>query len=181
MTNNTQLIQSDRLDLILVTPAFLAASLASNANAATALINVTIPPEWLTERAFMQRRLRQVQDDPIYQPWMPRAICLRRRGLMIGHIGFHTQPGAAYLHDYAPQGVELAIPSLHPFANRAMPPKPALPSCSGQQRHTKCNTLCFRLAQRIRLPCALPSTLAFRKWGRRSMKWMGQKIFSFAR
>ena len=106
MTNNTQLIQSARLDLILMTPAFLTASLAGDTNAAAGLIKATIPPEWLTEQAFMQRRLRQVQDDPIYQPWMPRAICLRQPGLMIGHIGFHTQPGADYLRGYAPHGVE---------------------------------------------------------------------------
>lgn len=115
MTSDTQLIQSDRLDLILMTPAFLAASLAGDVDTAAALIKATIPPEWLTEHAFMQRRLRQVQDDPIYQPWMPCAICLRQPGLMIGHIGFHTQPGAAYLHDYAPQGVEFGYTIFAPF------------------------------------------------------------------
>lgn len=115
MTTAAQLIQSDRLDLMLMTPEFLAVSLAGDANAATELIKATISPEWLMEQSFMQRRLRQVQDDPSYQPWMPRAICLRQPSLMIGHIGFHTQPGAAYLHDYAPQGVEFGYTIYKPF------------------------------------------------------------------
>jgi [ribosomal protein S5]-alanine N-acetyltransferase len=115
MISDTHLIQADRLDLILMTSAFLAASLASDAEAAAGLIKATIPPEWLTERAFIQRRLRQVQSDPPYQPWMPRAICLREQGLMIGHIGFHTQPGADYLRDYAPHGVEFGYTIFAPF------------------------------------------------------------------
>lgn len=106
MPNADHIIQSERLDLILMTPEFLSAAMLGDVTTATALLKAIIPPAWLLEQPFMLRRLQQVQADPTYQPWMPRAVCLREAGTMIGHIGFHTQPGAAYLHEYAPQGVE---------------------------------------------------------------------------
>ncbi len=37
---------------------------------------------------------------------MLRAMRLRETGHMVGHIGFHTQPGAEYLRELVPDGVE---------------------------------------------------------------------------
>ena len=36
-------------------------------------------------------------------------MVLRERGVMVGHIGFHTAPGAEYLRPYAPGGVEFGF------------------------------------------------------------------------
>jgi RimJ/RimL family protein N-acetyltransferase len=63
----------------------------------------------------MQRRLTQLRDDPTLQPWLLRAMGLRGDGRMIGHIGFHTRPGAEYLRDLAPGGVELGYSVFEPY------------------------------------------------------------------
>ncbi|MBA3943047.1 MAG: GNAT family N-acetyltransferase [Herpetosiphonaceae bacterium] len=89
-----------------MTPAFLEACLANNLQTAEALLEITIPPAWLDERDLMQLRLEQVRVEPAYAPWMLRAMRLRETGQMVGHIGFHTQPGAEYLRALAPDGVE---------------------------------------------------------------------------
>ncbi|MEZ4684235.1 MAG: hypothetical protein R2932_59490 [Caldilineaceae bacterium] len=50
---------------------------------------------------LIQLRLSQLESDPALQPWLLRAIIHRTQKTMIGHIGFHDYPGAAYLHAYA--------------------------------------------------------------------------------
>ena len=54
----------------------------------------------------MQMRLTQVQRDPAYEPWLPRAISLRQTQTMIGFLGFHTALDPEYLRQLAPGGVE---------------------------------------------------------------------------
>ncbi len=98
--------ESERLELILMSPAFLEACHANDLKTAERLIGLTIPSEWLAELPLMQLRLDQVRANPAYQPWMLRAIGLRATGQMIGHIGFHAPPGAEYLRELAPGGVE---------------------------------------------------------------------------
>jgi RimJ/RimL family protein N-acetyltransferase len=100
-------IQSERLDLIPLTPAFLEASLAGDLETAANLINLQIPPDWLQAKRLMQIRLDQLRRLPALQPWLLRAIALRQSKLMVGRIGFHTQPGPTYLQEIAPGGVEL--------------------------------------------------------------------------
>ncbi|MFL5806456.1 MAG: GNAT family N-acetyltransferase [Roseiflexaceae bacterium] len=106
MPSTATTIQSARLDMIPMTPEFLQASLDGDLAAAAAVIGLTIPTDWLEEPDLMRIRLDQLRADPSLQPWLLRAIGLRSERLMIGHIGFHTRPGAAYLADLAPGGVE---------------------------------------------------------------------------
>jgi RimJ/RimL family protein N-acetyltransferase len=99
-------IESERLTLIPMTPACLEACLAGNLVLASRLLDLTVQPDWLPEQRLMQRRLAQLCQDPTLEPWLLRAMGLRRERLMIGHIGFHTRPGPDYLRDLAPGGVE---------------------------------------------------------------------------
>jgi RimJ/RimL family protein N-acetyltransferase len=103
---NTAIISSDRLDLIPLTPAFLHASLQGDSTTAEALLGLAIPAEWFAEQRLIQIRLTALQQNPALQPWLLRAIGLRYQQVMIGHIGFHTQPGAEYLRDFVPGGIE---------------------------------------------------------------------------
>jgi len=103
---NTASISSDRLDLIPLTPAFLQASLQCDSITAEALLGLAIPAEWFEEKRLIQIRLKDLHHDPALQPWLLRAIGLRHQRVMVGHIGFHTQPGADYLRELAPGGVE---------------------------------------------------------------------------
>lgn len=108
-------IASERLDLIPMTPAFLEACLTNDLATASQLINLKIPPEWLQEQQLMQFRLEQLRQNPALQPWLLRAMALRQERVMIGHIGFHMQPGGDYLDDLAPGGVEFGYTVFAPF------------------------------------------------------------------
>jgi len=99
-------ICSERLDLIPMSPEFLQASLQGDQARVQELIGLTVPKDWPDKRDLVELRLGQLQGDPFLQPWLLRAIGLRHQGTMVGHIGFHTQPGAEYLRKLAPGGVE---------------------------------------------------------------------------
>jgi RimJ/RimL family protein N-acetyltransferase len=126
MTHAANLIQSQRLNLIRMTAEFLTACLAGDLLTAERLLGLTIPAAWLAERSFIELRLNQVRQDPAYTLWMPRAIALRQNGAMIGHIGFHTQPGAAYLREIAPAGVEFGYTVYKPYQRQGY----ALEACA---------------------------------------------------
>ena len=115
MSVDTAVIESERLLLIPMSAAFLEASLAGDEARAANLMGLAMPPEWLAARGLMDIRLPQLQADPSLQPWLLRAVVLRQTGEMIGHIGFHTLPGADYLRDIAPGGVEMGYTVYPPF------------------------------------------------------------------
>jgi RimJ/RimL family protein N-acetyltransferase len=62
-------------------------------------------------------RLDQLDRDPTLQPWLLRAMALRS-GEMVGHIGFHTSPGAEYLEPWRPRGVEFGFTVYAPHRRR---------------------------------------------------------------
>ena len=100
-------ISSDRLDLVSTTPQFLEASIAGDADEASRLLGLAVPPDWFEETWLMQLRLDDLRRDATLQPWLLRAVGLRKTGTMIGHIGFHTAPDPEYLRDLAPGGIEM--------------------------------------------------------------------------
>lgn len=100
-------IVSERLMLISMTPAFLEASLAGDLARAMELLDLVVPADWLDEQYLMRMRLEQLEHDPSLQPWLLRAIAIPHTRMMVGYIGFHTQPDPDYLHDLAPGGIEI--------------------------------------------------------------------------
>jgi len=106
---NTDPIQSNRLDLVLLDSRALQYSLAEDSDALRNFLGADIHPDWFAAKALIELRHQQINRTPEYRPWNLRAIVLREKGMMIGHIGFHTQPGASYLHPYAPNGVEFGF------------------------------------------------------------------------
>ena len=89
-----------------MTPEFLRASIAGKAEVAEALLGGSLPKDWPCELRILRLRLEQLEADPTLQPWSLRAMRLRSTNAMIGHIGFHTRPGAPYLREWSPEGVE---------------------------------------------------------------------------
>jgi RimJ/RimL family protein N-acetyltransferase len=110
-----EIIESARLRLVIMTPAFMEASLAGKGEKVEPMLGTRPHPEWLAARDLIEIRLAQLQQDPTLQPWLLRAIIRRDEPTMIGHIGFHTKPAPDYLRDYAPQGVELGYTIYTPF------------------------------------------------------------------
>jgi len=99
-------IQSERLVLVSLSPEFLRASLREEVARVETLLGLSVPADWFAEQWLIKLRLAQLEADPGLQPWLLRAIGLRETGQMVGHIGFHTAPGPAYLREIAPEGIE---------------------------------------------------------------------------
>lgn len=117
MNSIRDVIHSSRISLVLLDAEALRLSLAGDTEALEHALNIVIPPEWFEATGLMKLRLNQMMEYPEYQLWSLRAITLRETKQMVGHIGFHTQPGAAYLHSYAPDGVEFGY-SVYPRFRR---------------------------------------------------------------
>ena len=88
-------IQSARLELVSMAPAFLRASLEGRLDEAERLLGAALPPDWPGDRERTVRwRLDDLTVNPSAQPWLLRAIVLREpERRMIGHTGFHDPPG----------------------------------------------------------------------------------------
>ena len=113
----TASIESERLDLVPMTPVVLRACLEPDVEAAERELRVSIPAEWLVQQhaSLFALRLGQLEDDPTLQPWLLRAMVLRETGVMVGHIGFHSAPGEEYLEPCSPGAVEFGFTVLPSF------------------------------------------------------------------
>lgn len=112
----TFIIATQRLDLIPMTPDFLRASLAGDLRQAEQIIGLSLPKWWPDCQSLLIRRLKQIEANPAHQPWLVRAIGLRSRGAMIGHIGFHAAPGVdEILEAVSPGAAEFGYTVLPAF------------------------------------------------------------------
>ena len=114
------IIQSERLDLIPMTPAVLRAVLAGNRTEAGELLGLSTRADWQIPLDAVELRLSQLEANPGLQPWLLRAITLRGEGIVVGDIGFHTEPGAEYLAELSPGGVEFGFGVLEPWRRRGI-------------------------------------------------------------
>ena len=112
------MIQTERLDLIPMTLDFLKASLAGNRQGAERELGLEIPDRWFEAGQLITLRLGQLQADPELLPWLLRAIGLRRTRTMIGYLGFHDKPGADYMAEIAPGGIEFGYTIFPPHRRR---------------------------------------------------------------
>jgi ribosomal-protein-alanine N-acetyltransferase len=93
-------IQTQRLDLVLMTPALMRALLAGNWDEAKWLLGAPIPGEWVGEYwQWLGQRPDQAETDPSVVPWLPRVLMLRknddsaqREAVVVGEAGFHGPP-----------------------------------------------------------------------------------------
>jgi RimJ/RimL family protein N-acetyltransferase len=89
-------IQSDRLDLVWLSPELIEALLAGRREEAERTASFVVPADWPDDHdaRFLAFRLKQAREDPTQSPWLVRAMVLRGpERLMIGNIGFHGAPG----------------------------------------------------------------------------------------
>lgn len=99
-----------------MTAGFLRAALAHNLEEAEQELLLSLPAGWPESYAdLLTLRLTQLEAEPALEPWLLRAMALRDGGIMIGHIGFHTAPGAEYLQPFSPGAVELGFTVYPPF------------------------------------------------------------------
>ena len=100
-------IETPRLRLHTMTPAFLRASLSGDLRRAAALLGASLPADWPDVPDVLALRLRQLEADPRWEPWLTRVIELRGEERVVGVSGFHAPPGGDWLREVAPGGVEL--------------------------------------------------------------------------
>jgi RimJ/RimL family protein N-acetyltransferase len=100
-------IETPRLSLLPITPAFLEACLAKDLETASAIIGLRLEHDWVPKESTLQMRLDQLREGVTLQPWLLRGIALRKEEVLIGYIGFHGPPGDEALRSYAPDGVEI--------------------------------------------------------------------------
>jgi ribosomal-protein-alanine N-acetyltransferase len=122
-------IATPRLDLVSLSPGAIDALLDGALDRAGALLGAAVSEEWVAaSRRPLRYRQQQLRGDPALQPWLLRAMVLRRPApAVIGHIGFHDAPdargalevGYAVLPAYRRRGyAEEAVRSLFDWARR---------------------------------------------------------------
>jgi RimJ/RimL family protein N-acetyltransferase len=100
-------IESARLRLLALDPAFLRASLEGRHADAERRLGARLPEPWPQLPDVLRLRLAQIEQDPASAPWLTRLVVSKADARLAGVAGFHGPPGGAWLRDFAPQGVEL--------------------------------------------------------------------------
>jgi len=108
-------LHTERLDLILMTPAFFSAAISGDQAQAAQLLGVPLPAEWWPVSHYGRDRVAQALENPALQPWLERAIVLRSTQTMVGYIAFHMAHPPEPLRPLGPGGVEFGYTIFAPF------------------------------------------------------------------
>jgi [ribosomal protein S5]-alanine N-acetyltransferase len=112
-------IRSDRLELVSISPDFIAALLDERRGDAESEAALRLPDGWpdAHDRRFLNLRLRQMVERPEIQEWFVYAVVLPKgERPMIGHAGFHGPPGVNAVK--APDAVEVGYSVFEPHRRR---------------------------------------------------------------
>ena len=112
-------IRSERLELVSISPDFIAALLDGRRDEAEATAALTLPDDWpdAHDRRFLNLRLRQMVERPEIQKWFVYAVVLPEdERPMIGHAGFHGPPGINAVN--APDAFEVGYTVFEPHRRR---------------------------------------------------------------
>ena len=101
-------------------PLLLEAMLARDYELVENIGGFSVPETLVLSARTIQMRLRQLQANPEIQPWLLRAIVLKRSQTMCGRIGFHSKPGPDDLRKVAADGVELGYEVAESFRRQGI-------------------------------------------------------------
>jgi [ribosomal protein S5]-alanine N-acetyltransferase len=110
-------IETERLLLRPLVPVVLESTVAGAQREVAEQLALSVPQEWFASTGIAQIRLDDLRVDSGYQEWSLRAVAEKVSRQMVGHIEFHTRPGADYLAPWAPEGVELGY-TIYPAFRR---------------------------------------------------------------
>jgi ribosomal-protein-alanine N-acetyltransferase len=108
-------LHTERLDLLLMTPAFFEAAIGGDTAQAAQLLGVAIPSEWWPVSHYTVDRVEQARRTPALQPWLERAIVLRSTQTMVGNIAFHMAHEPEEVRPLGAGGVEFGYTIFAPF------------------------------------------------------------------
>ena len=159
------IIRSHRLELISMEPALLEALLARDHTRAAHIGGFHIPDDLVLSEQTLQRRLRQLRTRPEIQPWLLRAIVIRRSQTMCGRIGFHSEPSPEDLRHVAADGVELGYAVGESFRRRGFAKEAAiaLMKWAFEKHRRRCFVLSINPSNEASL--AMAHSLGFREMG----------------
>jgi [ribosomal protein S5]-alanine N-acetyltransferase len=91
-----EVVETDRLELVLMTLTFMEALQRRDLGAASAELGASVPA-WLADdmQDFLEYRLAQVREDPAVRGWLGRSMVLTETDgsrHVVGSIGFHGPP-----------------------------------------------------------------------------------------
>ncbi len=111
-------IVTERLDLVSMSPEFLDALFAGRRDEAAELLAADLPPAWPDrhDERFLRLRHQQMLSGAQEQRWLVRAVVLREEGRMIGHAGYHGNPGVN--EKQRPDGVEVGYTIFEAYRRR---------------------------------------------------------------
>ncbi len=99
-------VVTSRLTLRIMGGEVMTACMAGALGRAGTRLGVAVPRDVLEQPAGFQFGLAQLQADPEYLPWSARAVILKAKNTMVGHVRFHSRPDPEYLRPYARDAVE---------------------------------------------------------------------------
>ena len=115
------MIRTERLELRMMTADCLEATLSGDVTRAETLGGFTLNEAWPGDEPRLLRHwIDALRAAPEREPWMARAMVDPSDRMMIGHVGFHDRPGAAYLEQWAPgaNAVEIGYTVFEPYRRR---------------------------------------------------------------
>jgi len=83
----------DDFDLIPMSHALMLAFHDGDLARAERQLSARIHPQWRLPREVLAMRLRQLEADPTWQPWLLQALVTRESPTLTGNVGFHGPPG----------------------------------------------------------------------------------------
>jgi [ribosomal protein S5]-alanine N-acetyltransferase len=88
-------VQSERLDLVLLNAPVMDALIAGRKVQAQAFIGFSLPASFPEKHdlEFLRFRRAQLESTPDWAPWLVRAVVRRNDNLLVGTITFHGPPG----------------------------------------------------------------------------------------
>jgi ribosomal-protein-alanine N-acetyltransferase len=112
-------IASERLELVSMSPAFIASVLDEEREEAESLAGLKLPEDWpdAHDRRFLAFRLRQMREQPELEPWFVYGVVLPdSERPLIGHAGFHGPPGTNAVK--AADAIEVGYTIFEPYRQR---------------------------------------------------------------
>jgi [ribosomal protein S5]-alanine N-acetyltransferase len=122
-------IVTERLTLRLVSQSALVATVNGECAKTSELLGGQIPDAWFDD-PWLAQRLKQIHDNPNYEPWSIRAIQLRDTGQVIGKINCHDEPAPYLWNGRTTRSMELGYGIFTPWQRQGFATEALTGYCS---------------------------------------------------
>ena len=165
------IVRTPRLDLVLMSAAFMRASLEGRRADAERDLGASLPDDWPAEdERFLRIRLDDLGRDPSAAPWLIRATVLREPArVMVGHVGFHGKPSGEGI-------VEIGYTTFPPFRRQGFAREAATGLLSWAARDERVKRFRASVGPWNAPSLALVEALGFRRVGTQVDEEDGEEI-----